>query len=203
MPALQQRRADRRTRSRNATRTGILDAARRLAARKGARNLSLRGVAAEAGFAPAALYVYFRSRDELLVALAADDLTRLAQAMRQPVHAPTDKNRLIAAGLAALDHLSNSETLAAALGAIRPELAGRDVERLFNGRLIAALTTLSAASGGQPSERQSQISTLSLAATLVGLAVLIRGGRLAALGFSQEEVLMQLAKQFPDPGRPA
>lgn len=203
MPAIEQSRADRRTRTRSATRTGILDAARRLAVRKGARNLSLRGVAAEAGFAPAALYVYFRSRDELLVALAADDLTRLAQAMRQPANATADKNSLTAAGLAALDHLSNSEALAAALGAIGPELAGREVERLFNGRLIAALTTLSAASGGQPSQRQSQISTLILAAALVGLAVLTRGGRLAALGFSQEEVLSQLTKRFSDPARPA
>ena len=39
-----------------ASRTVILDAARRVAARDGARKMSLRGVAAEAGFAPAALY---------------------------------------------------------------------------------------------------------------------------------------------------
>ena len=56
--------------SRAASRTAILDAARRVAAREGARDLSLRGVAAEAGFAPAALYGYFRNKDELLLALA-------------------------------------------------------------------------------------------------------------------------------------
>src|SRR5436189_6355940 len=65
-----------------ASRTAILDAARRVAAKTGARDLSLRGVAAEAGFAPAALYGYFRNKDELLLALAADDLTALAGAMR-------------------------------------------------------------------------------------------------------------------------
>src|SRR5436309_10390089 len=134
MPAIEQSRADRRNRTRSATRAGILDAARRLAERRGARSLSLRGVAAEAGFAPAALYVYFRSRDELMVALAADDLARLAQAMRQPTIGANGGNPLVDAALAALDHLSNSETLAAALGAIGPELTGRDVERLFNGR---------------------------------------------------------------------
>ena len=42
----------------------------------------LRGVAAEAGFAPAALYGYFQNKDELLLALAAEDLTRLARAMK-------------------------------------------------------------------------------------------------------------------------
>ncbi len=45
--------------------------------------MSLRAVAAEAGFAPAALYGYFRGKDELLLALAADDLTVLARAMRE------------------------------------------------------------------------------------------------------------------------
>ena len=62
-----------------ASRVAILDAARRVAARDGARDLSLRGVAAEAGFAPAALYGYFRNKDELLLALAAEDLTQLAR----------------------------------------------------------------------------------------------------------------------------
>lgn len=203
MSAIGHRRAERTSRTRSATRAGILEAARRLAEREGGRNLSLRGVAAEAGFAPAALYVYFRNRDELMVALAADELTRLAQAMRQPRAAGDSENRLAAAGLAVVDHLSNSETLAAALGAIGSELGGTGVERLFNGRLIAALTALSALSGGRSAERPSQLSTVVLAAALVGLAVLIRGGRLAALGFSAEELLIELAKRFSDPARPA
>ena len=58
----------RRARTREATRAAILEAAHRVAAREGARNLSLRAAAAEAGFAPAALYSYFTSRDELLLA---------------------------------------------------------------------------------------------------------------------------------------
>ena len=70
---------DPRRRSRQASRAAILEAARRVAVRDGARDMSLRGVAAEAGFAPAALYGYFRSKDELLLALAAEDLTQLAR----------------------------------------------------------------------------------------------------------------------------
>ena len=58
--------------SRAASRTAILDAARRVATRDGARDLSLRGVAAEAGLAPAALYGYFRSKDELMLAIAEE-----------------------------------------------------------------------------------------------------------------------------------
>jgi AcrR family transcriptional regulator len=76
------KRSERRAREHLATRAAILDAARRVAARDGARDLSLRGVAAEAGFAPAALYSYFTGKDELLLALAAEDLSYIARAMR-------------------------------------------------------------------------------------------------------------------------
>src|SRR5471032_2319329 len=90
--------------SRQESRVAILDAARRVAARDGARDLSLRGVAAEAGFAPAALYGYFSSKDDLLLALAADDLTSLARAMR-------GTGGLAGAGAAALELLSGTETM--------------------------------------------------------------------------------------------
>src|SRR5690348_13567292 len=122
MAATDDIRAERRARARNFTRAEILAAARRVAEREGARNLSLRGVAAEAGFAPAALYVYFRSKDELMLALAADDLSNVAHAMREAGDAHREENgRLSAAALAAFDLLTNTETLAAASSAIAPE----------------------------------------------------------------------------------
>ncbi|MBV9541164.1 MAG: TetR family transcriptional regulator, partial [Alphaproteobacteria bacterium] len=57
-----EQRTQRRAQAHAATRSSILDAARRVAARDGARELSLRGVAAEAGYAPAALYGYFAGK---------------------------------------------------------------------------------------------------------------------------------------------
>ena len=80
---IEAKRAERRARERKLSRAAILDAARRVAVREGARELSLRGVATEAGFAPAALYGYFRSKDELLLALAAEDLSALTRAARE------------------------------------------------------------------------------------------------------------------------
>src|ERR1700750_3187403 len=97
--------------SRAASRAAILEAARRVAARDGARDMSLRAVAAEAGFAPAALYSYFRGKDELLLALAADDLTVLARAMREA-------GGLGGAAAAALALLGDTETMAAASAAL-------------------------------------------------------------------------------------
>lgn len=174
--------------SRAASRVAILDAARRVAERDGARDMSLRGVAAEAGFAPAALYGYFSSKDDLLLALAADDLTSLARAMR-------GTGGLAGAGAAALDLLSGAETMAAASAAL-PGAGGGDAERLFNGRLIAALKALSDASGMPSDSRESQCDVVLVAASLAGLALLARSGRLEALGFTPDEMIARLDARF-------
>jgi AcrR family transcriptional regulator len=181
--------------SRAASRMAILDAARRVAARDGARDLSLRGVAAEAGFAPAALYGYFRNKDELLLALAADDLTSLARAMR-------GTGGLAGAGAAALALLSGTETMAAAsaalTGAPQDNTRAGDAERLFNGRLIAALKALSDASGLPSDSRESQCDVVLVAAALAGLALMARSGRLDALGYSPAEMIARLDGRFRD-----
>ena len=174
--------------SRAASRVAILDAARRVATRDGARDMSLRGVAAEAGFAPAALYGYFSSKDDLLLALAADDLTSLARAMR-------GTGGLAGAGAAALDLLRGAETMAAASAAL-PGAGGGDAERLFNGRLIAALKALSDASGMPSDSRESQCDVVLVAASLAGLALLARSGRLEALGFTPDEMIARLDARF-------
>lgn len=180
--------------SKKASRVAILDAARRVAARDGARDLSLRSVAAEAGFAPAALYGYFQNKDELLLALAAEDLSCLARVMRG------SGVGLVGAGTAALELLRGAETMAAASAALRSNLSENsklnEAERLFNGRLIAALKALSDA-GGLPSDsRQSQCDVVLVAASLVGLALLARSGRLQALGFAPEEIIARLDGRF-------
>lgn len=171
-----------------ASRIAILEAARRVASRDGARDMSLRGVAAEAGFAPAGLYGYFRSKDELLLALAADDLTQLARAMREA-------GGLSGAGAAALSVLQHAETMAAASAAL-PKNSGGDAERLFNGRLIAALRALSDAYGLPSDSRDNQCDVVLVAAALAGLALMGRSGRLAALGFQPEEILARLDRRF-------
>ena len=184
--------------SKAASRTAILDAARRVADRDGARDMSLRGVAAEAGFAPAALYGYFSSKDDLLLALAADDLTSLARAMRGA--GGPNAGGLAGAGAAALDLLRGAETMAAAsaalAGAPNENTKVGDAERLFNGRLIAALKALSDA-GGLPSDsRESQCDVVLVAAALAGLALMARSGRLEALGFTPEEMIARLDARF-------
>jgi AcrR family transcriptional regulator len=198
MSLTEQHRRTRRTREHSNTRASILDAARRVAVREGARNLSLRAAAAEAGFAPAALYGYFRNKDELLLALAADDLAGLARAMREAAQAGGN-GRLSAAASVALDLLENTETFAAASAALPKNAGSGDVERLFNGRLISALTALSEAVGEGSSSRVAQADVVLIAATLTGLALLSRSGRLDALGFGNDELLARLESHFARP----
>jgi AcrR family transcriptional regulator len=187
-------RSERRQRNHAATRASILNAARRVAARDGARDLSLRAVAAEAGYAPAALYGYFRNKDELLLALAADDLSGLARAMREEMQIHVD-GKLSAAASVALDLLENTETFAAVSSALPLNTGSIDAERLFNGRLIAVLTALSEAVGNGKS-REAQADVVLIAAALCGLGLLSRSGRLEALGFGNKELLARLDSHF-------
>ena len=195
-PAAAAKRSERRAREHSATRAAILEAARRVAAREGARELSLRGVAAEAGFAPAALYGYFAGKDELLLALAAEDLTSLARVMRSAAAGCEGKGKLAAVSAAALSLLRTTETIAAASQALPASAGTGEAERLFNGRLIAALKILSDATGQNADSRDAQCDVLLMAATLSGLALLARAGRLEALGFTAEEVVERLEARF-------
>jgi AcrR family transcriptional regulator len=177
-------------------RRAILDAARGLAARDGARNLSLRGVAAEAGYAPAALYGYFRNRSELILALAADDLSLLAREMRKAAQASPQGAGLAHAAKAAFAFLCAAEALAAAAPALGSSAEPGEAERLFTGRLIGALNALSEAAGGLSASRGGQCDVVLIAAALSGLAMFSRSGRLAALGFSADELVARIDERF-------
>ena len=202
-PDLAIRRNERRTREHNATRAAILEAARRVAARDGARELSLRGVAAEAGFAPAALYSYFAGKDDLLLALAAEDLSFISRAMRGAAAGCNGKGKLAAVAGAALSLLRTTETIAAGSSALPASAGTGEAERLFNGRLIGALKVLSEVTGQSSDGRESQCDVLLVAAALTGLAFLARAGRLDALGFSVEEMLGRLESHFACETSPA
>jgi hypothetical protein len=102
---------------------------------------------------------------------------------------------LVGAGTAALDLLRGAETMAAASAAL-PGAGGGDAERLFNGRLIAALKALSDASGMPSDSRESQCDVVLVAASLAGLALLARSGRLEALGFTPDEMIARLDARF-------
>ena len=61
----------------------LLDAARRAASASVAARVSLRDIAKEAGYSPAACYRYFASREKLVDALSAEVCAEIGAAMRQ------------------------------------------------------------------------------------------------------------------------
>src|SRR5580692_2476034 len=72
-----------RPREREAIRAAIIDAARRVAAREGIGAVSLSRVANEANFATGVVYGHFRSKNELLLSMVANDLSTMAHEMRE------------------------------------------------------------------------------------------------------------------------
>ncbi len=192
------RRIERRSRQRAANRNAILEAARRVATREGAGDLSLRAVAGEAGYAPASVYEYFRNRAELVLALAAEDMGSLARAVRESaVGKEGGAGAFAAAAKAALDVMRVSGALPAAAATLEGADAPPEAERLFNGRLIAALTAFAEATGrGTLRTRDDQADVVLAAAAVTGLAVLARAGRLKTLGLEEGALLDRLEKRF-------
>ena len=192
------RRIERRSRQRAANRAAILDAARRVAAREGAGNLSLRAVAAEAGYAPASVYEYFRNRAELVLALASDDMGSLARALREAALArESGLGSLAAAAKAAFEILRISRALPAAAATLEGGDAPPEAERVFNGKLITALTAFAEAAGLAPvSDPDRRADAVLAAAATTGLAVLARAGRLKAIGLDEETLLKRLDWRF-------
>jgi len=92
------------TRQRRAARTrrAILQVALELIEQQGAEKLSLREVARQIDYSPAALYEYFPNKDALLQALRGEVDRQLEQVLRALPAAPTFAERLVQAGLACL-----------------------------------------------------------------------------------------------------
>lgn len=73
----------RRSREKALVHDRILDAARNLFARDGIEAVSMRKIASAIGYTPAALYVHFASKEDLIRALCRHDFTSLTEAQRK------------------------------------------------------------------------------------------------------------------------
>ena len=167
--------------------------------REGAGTLSLRAVAAEAGYAPASIYEYFRNRAEMILALAADDLGQIAHALREHP-AQTDAKRSGALGAAAatvLDPICHSGALAAAVATLESAKAPPKAERVFNGKLIGLLTALADSAGRTPLKTREEQADVVLA---VGTRFLI-GPLGAQMEVPAEQRLIQIDIDPEEVGR--
>lgn len=80
----------RRTRDREKMRRRILDAAKKLFAREGVDNVSIRRIAGAIDYSPAAIYRYFGSKREILSVLRDEGFQRFVEAHKERARAIED-----------------------------------------------------------------------------------------------------------------
>jgi len=181
------RREDRREASHANKRIEILDAARRVYARDGAKGLTIRAVASEAGYVPGAVYFYFHSKAAILSELAVGELTGL-----------TKQLRLTSSRDAAERAAAAAEAFAAAHAVFTLDVDNQGTnpgsERVLLGRLISLFQTVSEPLelDGLPAE-QAHARALGLSASAIGLATLARMGKLDKLGVTAAATLREVA----------
>jgi AcrR family transcriptional regulator len=181
-----QRREQRRESAHAFKRQEILAAARRVMGRLGAKGLTIRAVASEAGYVPGAVYFYFHSKAAILSELAVFELSGLTKQLR----ATSTRDAAERASAAA-------EAFAAAHSIFTMDADERvnpGSERALTGRLISLFQTVSEPLDLQhlPPE-QAHARALGLSAASIGLATLARMGRLDKLGVTSAATLREVA----------
>ncbi|WP_245296935.1 MULTISPECIES: TetR/AcrR family transcriptional regulator [Rhodomicrobium] len=163
----------------------ILEAARRVFETEGLDGASLRAIAAEAGYTPAALYFHFESKEAIYAEMLMDSLARLkAEVDRAVAAATTPPERLQAAALAFFDFYARHPRdldLGFYLfrGGMRPKGLGRDRDRELNAALEASLMPVGeavAAMGGGVDNARAAMADLFAHAT--GLLLLMHTRRI-------------------------
>ena len=167
----------------------ILDAPRRVFERDGAKGLTMRAIAAEAGYAAGAVYFYFDSRAAIMAELAVGELTQ----MTKDIKGMTARGAAERANSAA-HALAQAESLFQ-IDAKEAETAGSD--RQITGKLITLFQTVAEPLGLDGLEGQeANKRALAFAAAVMGLAQMQRSGWLDKLGLSSEDTLQILADRL-------
>ena len=97
-----------RDRRRQRVRRAFVDAARKIASEQGPEQLSLRGVARQSDYSHAALYEYFRSREELLGAVIYEGFAELMSTLAAVSKDRSPSERLQEMGLAYVEFARQS-----------------------------------------------------------------------------------------------
>lgn len=174
----------------------ILDAAQKVFAREGLEGSSLRLIAAEAGYTPAALYFHFQSKEAIYAELLQESLGRLGEAVAEGAPAQIEPaDRLRRAGMAFFGYYARHPgelDLGFYLfrGGMKPAGLGREWDEALNAALIAALAPVTAAAEALGASREAaQRVTVNCFAHAAGLLLLMHTGRIRIFG-AQAESLM-------------
>lgn len=129
----------------------ILDAARAVFERDGLDGASLRAIAAQAGYTPAALYFHFDSKEALYAQVLGESIARLQAFVDAAVGAAaTPRQRFAAAALGFFDfYAGNPRDLDLGFylfrGGMRPHGLGRERDKVLNEALEVSLRPIQVA----------------------------------------------------------
>ncbi len=184
--------AGRRKRAVTALKRGlILDAARAVFERDGLDGASLRAIAAQAGYSPAALYFHFDSKEALYAEVLGQSLVALRRHVEgAAAQAATPEARFSAAALAFFDFYAEKPRdldLGFYLfrGGMRPHGLGRERDAALNAGLEAALSPIGHAAQAMAADMAgARLAQADAFAHAVGVLLLMHTGRIRMFGAS-------------------
>ncbi len=169
----------------------ILDAARAIFERDGLDGASLRAIAAQAGYTPAALYFHFESKEALYAEVLGQSIHALKRVVDDAVaRASTASLRFDAAALAFFDfYAAHPRDLDLGFylfrGGMRPHGLGRDRDRALNEALEAVLWPIAEAAGALGADAATARLVMADAfAHAVGVLLMMHTRRIRMFGLA-------------------
>ncbi|HEY0834829.1 MAG TPA: helix-turn-helix domain-containing protein [Azospirillum sp.] len=174
----------------------ILEAARAVFEVEGLDGASLRAIAAQAGYTPAALYFHFDSKEAIYAEVLQASLASLRDAVGQAVaRSGEPAARLRAAALAFFDfYARNPRDLDLGFylfrGGMKPKGLGRERDEQLNAGLAAALQPIAEAAGDLGATREeANLLMVDAFAHAAGLLLLAHTGRIRMFGASAPDLM--------------
>lgn len=180
----------------------ILDAARSLFEEQGLDGTSLRRIAKEAGYTPAALYFHFDSKEAIYAEVLKDSLRKVSGKISRAIaEADSSAQKLTLASMTFFEFYEKHPRdldLGFYLfrGGMKPVGLGKERDQALNKVLEKMLTPIAeAAVGLGASEHQSQSIMVDIFAHATGLLLLAHTGRIRIFGVSAAEQMAHYVEQ--------
>jgi AcrR family transcriptional regulator len=163
---------------------------------EGLDGASLRAIAAEAGYTPAALYFHFDSKEAIYAEVLQASLVSLRNAVARAVELSNEPaERLRAAAMAFFQfYAENPRDLDLGFylfrGGMKPKGLGRERNDALNAGLVATLRPITEAALALKATRgQANLLTVDTFAHAAGLLLLAHTGRIRMFGASASELM--------------
>lgn len=183
----------------------ILDAARKVFEQEGLDGASLRAIASEAGYTPAALYFHFDSKEAIYAEVLRVSIARLQEDVERAVvktRVPAEKLRAAVMAFFSF-YESNPRDLDLGFylfrGGMKPHGLGKERDKQLNAALGAALQSISDAAQAMGAKAEdARMLTVDTFAHAAGLLLLAHTGRIRMFGASARDLMARYVEDRID-----